>query len=85
MGRKGVDEQGHRFAARATTSGLPFEGELEAAFVCLAKTSITNYNHVGLLVTPSFTIANAWERIATLTNAGSNWYAQGIEAVVTLV
>ncbi|EME40198.1 hypothetical protein DOTSEDRAFT_74873 [Dothistroma septosporum NZE10] len=75
----------HSFAARAVTSGLPFEGELDAAFVCLAKSTAMSLNHVGLLVTPSVKVKDAWERIGTLLKAGSGWYASGEEAVVTLL
>ncbi|KAK4496968.1 hypothetical protein PRZ48_011417 [Zasmidium cellare] len=75
---------GSRYVCRAR-SGLPYEGEMDAAFVCLADTELSSYSFVGLLVTPSVKVEGAWERVGTLTNLRRKWWEGGDEVDVTLV
>ncbi|KAF2170602.1 hypothetical protein M409DRAFT_51613 [Zasmidium cellare ATCC 36951] len=76
--------EGSRYVCRAR-GGLPYEGEMDAAFVCLADTGLSSYSFVGLLVTPSVKVEGAWERVASLTNLRRKWWEGGDEVEVLLV
>lgn len=75
---------GSRYACRATGE-LPYDGEMDAAFVCLGDTGLSSYSFVGLLVTPSTSVEGAWERVGSLTNLRRKWWEGAEEVEVTLV
>ncbi|KJX98682.1 hypothetical protein TI39_contig397g00015 [Zymoseptoria brevis] len=77
---------GSRFAKRGHKGGRwGDDQDLDAAFVCIAKTPWVHMNFMGLLVAPSQQVEGVWERVANITKVTKEWFESGVEQEVTLV
>ncbi|SMY21948.1 unnamed protein product [Zymoseptoria tritici ST99CH_1A5] len=81
-----AQSDGSRFAKRGQKGQGWGDGQdLDAAFVCIAKTPWVHMDFVGLLVSPSRDVKGALERVGHITKVTKEWFESGVEQEVTLV
>ena len=57
----------------------------DAAVLCLGRTPLLHFGHVGLVIAPSSNSQGASERLGAIVRLGQDWWSEGIERTVMLV